>query len=68
MIDVTLLLDIKILPEVRLDSLFIKLEFRILSESFRAFEIRLLIEDRRLLVKLLELMSVKFNSAANTFL
>ena len=57
-----------ILFEVRLELLVIKLEFTIFSVSFRAFEIRLLIEDRRFLVKLLELMSVKFNSAASTSL
>jgi len=62
--DVTLLLEIIILLEVRLDSFVRRLEFSVLPVSFRAFEIRLFIEDRRFLVRLLVASLTKLCSKA----
>jgi hypothetical protein len=66
MIDVTLLLDIMILLEVRLDPLAIKLEFSILPVSFRAFDIRLSILDFSSVVKFFVASFVGVGSMAET--
>ena len=54
------LLDVRLVPFV------IKLEFKILSVSFRALEMRLSILDFKFFVKLFVVSPVKFNSIADT--